>query len=560
MLISLTVKDYAIIESLELNFVQGFSILTGETGAGKSIIIGALGMVLGERTTSNVIRHGATRCEVAACFDIKKIKDLPEVLKEFGIEFDDELIIRREVSAEGRSRAFVNSVSVTLNVLEKIGNLLVDVHGQHSHQTLVYPEEQRSMVDRYGKLTNYVNNIAGIYTEYSKLLQEKQKLDTSENERLQKIDLYKFQLQEISNATLTDDNEEQLEQEYNRLANAEKLAGFINNTVDSLSENESSVLSQLHSIKQNVEAIQNIDSSISTLLNELQNSLYKIEDLSGQVKDYKNKVEFNPQKLDDLADRRELIRRLKKKYGATIKNILEYYDKTSAELNKLEHSEESKQQIEVRLNEVKQKLVSQAKELTELREKVSAKLEKEIVKQLSEVGLEKAKFYIKISPKTSTTGELEVDATGADIIEFHIAANPGEGVKPLAETASGGELSRIMLALKTVFAQADKIPVLIFYFFFVGIGGTMAKIVGQKIFDLSKTHQVISITHMPQIAVYGNLHLHVDKTVRSGRTFTTVKQLDSDVRVEEIARMLGGGEKPSKVTLQHAKELLENSK
>ncbi|MFA5859108.1 MAG: DNA repair protein RecN [Elusimicrobiota bacterium] len=564
MLDTIVIKNYAIIESIEARFSAGFNVLTGETGAGKSIIVDALGLALGRRAGAGVVRKNADKCEITAVFTIKSNRAVQLFCESRGISFGDDgmLVLKRDITADGRSRGYVNSSLVILNVLENLGNLLVDIHGQNSHQTLLYPDQQRGVVDSYGKLVDEVEKVAYVYKEYTKFVEEKKLLDTSENERLQKIDLYKYQLQEISNANILEDEDLRVEQEYQRLAHAEKLAGFIKTTVETLDENEgTNVLAQMYAVKQQLESVAKIDESVRQLLVEVESLIVKIEELSSGVHDYADKVEYNPEKLEDVSDRCELIKRLKKKYGSTVPDILVYQQKITGELDKLEHSEENKAELGVKIKQAYEYLSKTAGILSDKRKSVAGKLEKQILVQLREVGLEKAKFGVSITERKDVDGNIVFDSTGKDGVVFTFAPNPGEGFKPLAEIASGGELSRLMLALKTVFAKADKIPTLIFDEIDVGIGGDMATVIGDKMALLSVSHQVITITHMPQIAACAAHHLNVDKVEKSGRTITTVRTVEGEDVVRELARMLGADEKHVSVATEaHARELAARRK
>ncbi|HCJ66340.1 MAG TPA: DNA repair protein RecN, partial [Elusimicrobia bacterium] len=544
-------------EELSLEFDKQLNILTGETGAGKTIILGALGLLLGERASGSVIRQGTKRCEINGVFSVKDKQTVSNFLKEQGLETNDEsrkdsylrdeIIIRREIGSES-SRCFINSTPISLATLQVLGDLLVDIHGQHEHQALLRANIQRNLLDNYGNLENLRKKISDLYKKYTALKEEQEKLRLSEEERNQKIDLYSFQVQEIENAHLSPEEESELENEYLRLANAEKLSTFTNQILDLLTEEEGAALNRLQKVEKILTNLVRLDSSLETSLKNLSEQIYALDDFARQIQEYQNKIEYNPKKLEELVERREMILKLKKKYGATIKDILEHQKKIKNELSKLSHSEEKKDEIEKEITEVYAKFETLAKELSEKRKKVAEKLSKETEKELNQLGMPKAKFLVSLKEKT------EIDASGKDEIEFLISPNPGEGVKPLSKIASGGEMSRIMLALKTILAQSDETPVLIFDEIDAGIGGPMGTVVGRKLAQLSQSHQVLCVTHLPQISVYANEHFNVAKETRQRRTFTQVKRLNKEEKIDEIARMLGG---EKSTALKHAQELIK---
>ncbi len=549
MLQLLSIKNYALLEELNLDFGKELNIFTGETGAGKTIILGALGLVLGERTSGNVVRQGAKRCEINAVFSVKNNQGVANFLKEQGIETNDELILRREVTSEN-SRCFVNSTPIPLSTLQILGNLLVDIHGQHEHQTLLRPAIQRNLLDRYGNLENLRKKVSQTYREYTTLKEEQEKLRLSEQERNQKIDLYSFQVQEIENTHLQPEEETELENEYLLLANAEKLTTWTSQILQLLTEDEGAALNRLQKIEKIFTNLVNLDSSLQPNLKNLTEQIYTLDDFVRTVQEYQRKIEYNPKKLEEIVERREIILKLKKKYGSTIKDILEYQGKTKKELSNLTHSEEKKEEIEKEINAVYTKLETLAKELSGKRNKIAEKLSQGTEKQLAELGMSKANFSVSLREKT------QVDSSGKDEIEFLIAPNPGEGLRPLAKIASGGEMSRIMLALKTILAQSDETPVLIFDEIDAGIGGPMGIVVGKKLAHLSQSHQILCVTHLPQISVYASEHFHIAKQTRQGRTFTQVKKLNTEEKLDEIARMLGG---EKSTALKHAQELIKQA-
>lgn len=569
----LSIKNFALIEALSIEFSSKLNIFTGETGAGKSIILGALGLLLGERGSNLIIRKGEDSCEVSGVFNIPANHPLNKFLLEHGLidkKSGTELIISRTLSIEDsastsvRSRCFINSKPVTLSVLEQIGDYLVDIHGQHEHQALLKTSVQRDILDNYGNLITLRSEVGQIYKQYQELKREQEQLLQSEQERAHKIDLFQFQKQEIESAKLNPEDEEELETEFNRLSNAEKLNELVAQICNAISDDEAAAVGRLQKSEKLLNNLVNIDSSVSETLQNLQNCLFSLEDVANTLRDYRSKIEFNPKKLEEISDRRDLIQKLKKKYGATIKEILDYKDKTSHELDNLLHFESAREEIKGKIDKLKTELNKKAEKLSEKRKDAADKLKKAVEKELKVLGMSKSHFAVALEILQDENNETIIDSSGRDKIEFLIAPNLGEDLRALAKIASGGEMSRIMLALKTVLAQEDDIPTLIFDEIDTGIGGSMADIVGRKLEQLASIHQVICITHLPQIACFAQSHFRIEKEESGKRTITTAVKLEKEDRLLEIARMLGGEtdkkDKLSPTILQHAKELINKSK
>ena len=559
MLEQLSIKNYALIEDLHVNFNEGFNVLTGETGAGKSIIVGALGLILGERASTNIIRKGAELCSIRATFDVAKNKPLLHLLKQQGISLDDStLLLCREISATGKNRCLVNDQVITLGMLESIGNCLVDLHGQHEHQSLLQAKEQLNILDDFGSLMEQRKDIGEMYTSLRQLELELEELNHHEQERDHFLDLYNFQVKEIKDAHLEPGEEESLSQDINLLANAEKIAHLVNDAYQWLYEEEGSTLSKLEKIKQNLLSLQTIDQNLKTTSAMVNESIVNLEEVNATLREYKDKIIFDPVKLDSLIERKEQINRLKSKYGTTIKDVLTYQDKITKEIEKLSTAEESKTGLAKAIEQDRSKAMEKAKKLSLARQKTASKLEQETGQELKDLGLPKIKFKISLVPEQDNQGVSQLASTGLERAEFLISPNVGEDLQPLAKIASGGEMSRIMLGLKSVLAHSDKIPTLIFDEIDTGIGGSMAEIVGKKIKALAGRHQVVCITHWPQIAGFAMNHLHVSKEVSHDRTYTRIQHLAAEERVKELARMLGG-ETLTDISIKHAKELLKKS-
>ncbi|MDD5492781.1 MAG: DNA repair protein RecN [bacterium] len=559
MLEQLSIKNYALIEDLHVNFNEGFNVLTGETGAGKSIIVGALGLILGERASTSIIRKGAESCSIRAAFDVAKNKPLLHLLKQQGISLDDTtLLLCREISSAGKNRCLVNDQVITLGMLESIGNCLVDLHGQHEHQSLLQAKEQLNILDDFGSLMEQRKEIGEIYTSLRQLELELEELTHHEQERDHFLDLYNFQVKEIKDAHLETGEEETLSRDINLLANAEKIAHLVNDAYQWLYDEEGSTLSKLEKIKQNLLSLQTIDQNLKTTSAIVNESIVNLEEVNSTLREYKEKIVFDPEKLDTLIERKEQINRLKSKYGATIKDILAYQDKITKEIEKLSTAEESKAGMVKAIEQARGKAMEKAKKLSVARQKTASKLEEETAQELKDLGLPKIKFKISLVPEVDSQGIPQMTSAGLERAEFLISPNVGEDMQPLAKIASGGEMSRIMLGLKSILAHTDQIPTLIFDEIDTGIGGSMAEIVGKKIKALAGRHQVVCITHWPQIAGFAMNHLHVSKEVSHDRTYTRIQHLAAEERVKELARMLGG-ETLSDISIKHAKELLKKS-
>jgi DNA repair protein RecN (Recombination protein N) len=554
MLRELSIKNFALIEELHISLDKGLNILTGETGAGKSIIIGAIGLILGERASSEVIRKGSDLCEVRGLFDIKENVRLKKMLAEKGLlsSGEEEFILKRELSRQGRGRCFLNGQIITLGMLEEIGNYLVDVHGQHEHQALLKSGVARDLLDEFGMLMRLRKKTEQTYQKFREKSRELEELRASEKEREQQIGLYQFQMEEINQANLSIEEEEVLEKEYKILSNAEKLNQLSQELYHHLYEGAGSITEKMALVEKGLERIITIDYTLKDELKELGEIKYRIDETAIAIRDYRKKIEFTPQRLEEILERKELISKLKRKYGNTIKEILNYRKETQAKLDKLVNSARSMEETIVEAERLQEELAREASRLSGERKIAGAKLKKKVEQELKELGMGKAIFDVEI-----TQGEIK--SNGMDEIKFLVAPNVGEDLKPINQIASGGEISRIMLALKTILAQVDEIPTLIFDEIDVAIGGRIAQVVGRKMRALFPHHQVICVTHLPQIAVFASNHYHVGKMISGGRTKTMVSLLDKKGKESEIARMLGG-ERLTDITLKHAREMIREGR
>ncbi|MBI5416626.1 DNA repair protein RecN [Candidatus Poribacteria bacterium] len=561
----LFIKNFALINDLEINFSNGFNVMTGETGAGKTIIVEAINLVCGERSRQEFIRTGCDMAIIEAEFSINNNKKILEVLNNLNLTQEDGIIIiRREIGVSGKNRCLVNGHQITLSMLKILGDKLVDIHGQHEHQSLLLPENHLDVLDNLAKITSDVLKMNQLYQSYKDIEEKIKQLENSKRERLSKIDFLEFQLKEIESANLTQGEDDELEQRACILRNAEKLTGSVSKACNLLSEIDDppSAMQLLGNIKQELESITTIDPNIKDSYNLCANALIELKELNSNLTSYRDSIEFNPELQTKIEDRINAILNLKKKYGKTIPEIFTYQDKIKNDLNELLNAEEIFGNYQEELNKIKKNINETASLLSQKRIQAAKTIKSKVEHELQDLGMNKTKFVVNIDKEEALSGEMLIDGKsyrlfpwGMDKVEFFISPNPGEDPKPLAKIASGGEISRIMLALKTINTQIDNVPTVIFDEIDVGVGGTMASKIGQKLKKLSSNFQVISITHLPQIASLANTHFSISKKVKGERTITEVEQLDTNSRIKEIARMLAG-EKITELTLKHAQELM----
>ena len=546
MLRELRIKNLAIIDDLRVGFEDGLNVLTGETGAGKSIIVDSLSLALGSRAQSDLIRSGEKEAVVQAYFELEGLNELPDI----GIAISDGLILRRSISATGKSRAYINDTMVSLQSLAEIGKSLVDIHGQHEHQSLLSVDKHRLFIDSYGKLQEDRGKVGLLYKEVGTLKREEDDLKQKVKDRTHRIDLLRFQINEIDTAFLKVGEKDNLIEEKTILSNLSRLNELTDTAYSMIYGSENSCLERLSSIIAKVREMSSIDHSASDILNMLESALPAIEDAAISLRGYRDRYDFEPEKLAEIEERLELIKKLEKKYGEGIETVFRYRIEAEKELKGLEFTDERLDSIEAELKVKEDMLLSAALSLTGKRKNIAKKIEELVKNELRELAFSKADFEIDIKQEA-------ISHYGLDKVEFLFSANPGEPPKPLAKTASGGELSRVMLALKSILADFDSIPVLIFDEVDAGIGGKTAEGVGKKLKAISNKHQVLCTTHLPQIASMGDFHLKIEKGQRDGRVYVEVRELKGRERLDEIARMLSG--KITEVSLKHAKELIESA-
>ncbi len=563
MLSELRIKNFVLIEDLKLEFGSGLNILTGETGAGKSILIDALSGVLGEKMTTDMIRTGFERAILEGVFDITSLPQVRQMLSDSGIDSDDDtLVLRRELYANGKGRCFANAAQVPVARMREISEYLVDIHGQNEHQNIARVARHREMLDSFAGHTAELEKIRALHTRLSELKEKIGSFEIDEKEKARRIEYLQFALKEIGAAKLVAGEEEELRNESHLLANAEKLFTEIS-TASSLLKDDGGIIQNLKRVEHSISTISQFDANAAELLDRVQTALYSLEDVSGELREYARKIDFSPQRVNEVEERLSLISALKKKYGNSIEEILAYAEKSARELEAIGSSEE---QIEA-LKKEYAAAVKEAKEvaldLSERRRVAAKKLEELVMKELRDLGMAGTVLRVSIKRELSPDGEIEAENKryvlyphGLDRIEFLIAANEGEELKQLTRVASGGEMSRIMLALKNVILASDIVDSLVFDEVDSGIGGKTAEIVGKKLKSLARDRQVLVITHLAQIAAMSDSHFTVQKESHNERTMTHVKKLSRTDKVREIARMLAG-EKITDLTIRHAEEMVE---
>lgn len=560
MLEDLSIKDFAIIDSVQLEFTKGFNVFTGETGAGKSILIGALSFLLGGKADVSQIRTGAQEARVSGTIFIsEKQKDALVWLKERNIELENNrVLLRRTIKDTGKTAAWVQDTPVTKNELADFTNYLVDIHGQHEHQSLMRVSEHRKFLDAYAGITSQVEAFTELYNQLVEKRKVLAEMNTSDAERAQKIELLRFAIDEIENAKLKVQEEEELSAEESRLTQYEKLYDEIEQ-ISQIFTGESGAVSLLKRSRPVLEKISSIDNSLASLSGRLETAYYEIDDIAEEIKSYKNSLVFDPGRLEQVQERLALIYKLKKKYvpqnGSTIEDLLAYKDQAQVQLDSLSSFEGNRAALENEVNEIAKKVSIEAKALSEKRHGASKEMAEKIQAVLANLGMKGTLFDAGLSIKPQTGGVQRCGPYGVDNIEFMISANPGSPLRPLAKIASGGELSRVMLAFKTILADTDTTPTLIFDEIDTGIGGEVAVAIADHIKKLSLKHQILCISHLANIAVCADTHIKIEKSVNAQKTTTSVRTITGQTRVEEIARMLAG-DSASAASLEHARVLL----
>ncbi|EJS2840850.1 DNA repair protein RecN [Listeria monocytogenes] len=556
MLQEMTIKNFAIIESLSLTFQEGMTVLTGETGAGKSIIIDALGLLVGGRGSADFIRHGEERLELQGLFALAEDNlACRNALIENGIDASDDMVVlERSLFRSGKNSCRINGKLVTTVLLRQIGSKLIDIHSQHEHQELMNEEFHLSLLDRFASdkikpaLTKYQTN----FKEYQTIEKEWQNWTKNERELAQRLDMLRFQQQEIENANLQAGEEDRLLEQKNILANFEKLNENLQGAYAAI-QGEPGGLEFVGEAMRQMETAASIHTDYKAVSEAISSSYYMLEDSMSQIRQSLDQLEFQPEELNQIESRLNDLNQLKRKYGKTIEDIIQYEQEISSEMEKLTDSESHVGHLETKLATLKTELTKQADTLTDIRKKAAVTLEKQIKQELNQLYMEKAIFSVRFE-----ANKMELTELGQDSVVFYMSTNPGEPLKPLAKIASGGELSRMMLALKTIFSRHQGITSIIFDEVDTGVSGRVGQAIAEKIYAVSVGSQVLCISHLPQVAAMANHHYYITKKVQNKRTTTSVTVLKGVEKVEEISRMIAGIE-VTELTKQHAKEMIEQA-
>ncbi|MBP1654792.1 MAG: repair protein RecN [Bacteroidetes bacterium] len=565
MLRSLHIRNYALIEEISVELPSGLVILTGETGAGKSILIGALGLLLGERASSDIVRSGAERAVVEGVFDAAGNGRLKRLLEGLGVEGNEEVIVRREISAKGQSRCFVNDSPVTLAAQKQIGELLVDLHGQHEHQSLLRADTHIALVDDFGGLDGMVAEFRTAYDRLQDLSVRRNELQAREKQLREKREFYAFQLQDIDAVAPQPGEEEQLESELRILENSEKLFGATGTLYDILYGGDQSVHDQLVVVRNQLQNLAEIDRQFAATAAECASAEAIVKELAKFIQGYNARVEFAPERLEELRERLGRLAMLKKKYGGSLEAVLEHRTTIAREVELAENFDGVLETLELDLAAARRACLTLAERLSAKRHETARKIDRAIVGELSKLGIPGARFSTRIEQREAGgTGPavqagrraIALNARGYDTVEFAISTNRGEEERPLAKVASGGEISRVMLALKSILAKSDRLPVLVFDEIDVGVSGRIAQSVGLSLKALSGFHQVIAITHLPQIAGLADAHFVVVKSEKAKRSVTSIRKLTLDEQVEEVAKLMSGA-RVTEAGLAGARELMK---
>ena len=548
MIKSLYIKDFALIDELDVQFEEGLNILTGQTGAGKSIIIGALNMILGERADTDVIRQGADKAISEATIEIGQDPFLADLLEENAVEYSAELILRREIRQKG-SRAFINDTPVNIAVLKRVGDQLVDLHGQHDHQMLLNDEHHMDVIDRFESVQPVLTSYRTEYEKMKGLQKELRDLNRRERELKEKTELYQFQVQELEAAELDAYEEEELESEMNLLDNAEDLDQKAAAIAEIGNGDDVSLMEMLNTIKLHLEDMSRIEPEFETYLQEVNTARISIQEAVNFAERYRNGIEFNPKRLETLRQRQSELNRLQKKYMRSVPELISYYNEIKQELNVAENFDLEIEKIEKKIDEQAGNLKEKAVALHDKRAETGRQLSSEIVDALKNLGIENGQFLVEVRWLTSSGGWIEVDGQlvdcseqGCDDVRFFISTNKGEEPKPLAKIASGGEISRVMLSLKSILAKEHHLPVMIFDEIDTGISGNISEKVGREMRKLSEHCQIVAITHQPQIASQAHKHYRVQKVEEAERTITKIIPLSDEEHIHEVASLMSGEE------------------
>ena len=565
MLKSLKIQDYALIKSIYVEFGKGLNIITGETGAGKSILIDAINLLIGERASNETVREGTQKAFVEGIFDVQSNNKVEDLLNENQIEILPELILRREISLKGANRCFINDTPAPLSVVKDLGDILVDFHGQHEHQALLKPDTHIDYLDEFSHSEDLLRNYKWLYNALIKLKKDLAELKGQTNSSNEKRDIYLFQMKEIDAVSPELGEDEKLVEELKILENSEQLLELTTNIYQGLYESENAVYDSLVKIRNMLNEATSIDKSFSESNKEYESVLAMIKDISEYIRNYNSRIEMDSDRLNTIRERLSAINLLKKKYGGTIKSVLEHRKKIGEEAGEAEDSMEKVSQLENKIISVSKNCADAAEKLYKNRRDGGKEMEEEVKEILKYLGVTNASFNVKITHEKAEENDNDViiirdkpykyNSKGYDKVEFFISTNKGESPKPLAKVASGGEVSRVMLTLKTILARSDRTPVLIFDEIDTGVSGPIAQKVGEAMRALTNYHQVIAITHLPQIAGMANHHFLVEKLAEDDRVVSSIRKLSNERRILEIAKLMSG-EMITEASIKGAKELI----
>ena len=557
MLEQIDIQEYALIDHLTINFDKGLTILSGETGAGKSILAGAIGLLVGLRGDTSAIRGGSEEAVVAGIVRVEGSEEAGLWLQEQEINIEDgTVLVRRSLKKSGRGSIYIQKTPVTRSQLMEFMSLLFDIHGQHEHQSLLVVDNHRKLLDRFGGLEKEAAQFSRIFSRLSQLRREYSALVSSERDRLREIDILKFTIEEIQKAELKTEEEDTLKEERKKLQQSEKLYEMVDISYSGLGQSGDGVLGSLRSSMQSLGEAAGIDKDLSALYSRFENAFFEIEDIAESIRGYKLDFTFSPEKLESCEERLALIHSLEKKYGNTINDVLAYCAECEEKLVQLENWETNKEILEKEITSLERRVLDSAEELSKKRTVTAQSLEEKIEDVLHTLGMPKARFTVHVMKKMNEKGKPVCGSSGFDSVEFMISPNQGEEKKPLKSIASGGEISRIMLAIKSVLTESDHVKTLIFDEIDAGIGGAVAIAVGEHLLNLAGDKQVLCITHLATIAVRADNHLKIEKNIYDNRTVTRITVLEGREKVKEISRMLAG-DMEGKTSLSHAEELLQ---
>ena len=551
MLLEISIKNFAIIEEISLNFEKGMTVLTGETGAGKSIIIDAMNMMLGSRATTDVIRHGAPKAEIEGLFAVESNRHLTALFEEQGLEWTDELIIRREILQNGRSVSRINGQMVNLSVLKAVGQHLVDIHGQHDQEELMRPQLHITMLDEFGDAAFFQTKAAyrQTFEDYKRLRKQVVELQRNQQENKARIEMLEFQIAEIEAAALEVEEDVRLEQERQRLLNHKMIADTLTNAYTMLDAEDFSSLANVRSAMNDLESIEEYDPSYKELSSQLSETFYALEDITKRLEDVVDGLEFDGNRLMQVESRLDLIHSITRKYGGQVKDVLEYLAQITKEYSLLTGSDLSSEDLEKELKRLEKSLVTFAQDLSEQRHALAKALENEIQQELADLYMDKARFQVRFS-------KAKFNREGNEAVEFYISTNPGEDFKPLVKVASGGELSRLMLAIKSAFSRKEGKTSIVFDEVDTGVSGRVAQAIAAKIHKIGQNGQVLAISHLPQVIAAADYQFYIEKISDAHSTVSTVRLLNREERIEEIAKMLAG-EDLTEAARQQAEQLLK---